>query len=88
MPHPTPQVAYTYAYICTYAYLYYEKIYTHAHTCVISIITLVQRYINYRAIDIIESVYNTILLVLFLYFGTLFAFYGFLIISVSDFKHM
>ncbi|KAH0954247.1 OrU15 [Eciton burchellii] len=39
-----------------------------------------------RAINTIESVYNTILLVLFLYFGTLFAFYGFLIISLFQDK--
>ncbi|XP_019889611.2 odorant receptor 43a-like isoform X2 [Ooceraea biroi] len=39
-----------------------------------------------RAIDTVEDVYNIILLVLFLYFGTLFAFYGFLIISLFQDK--
>lgn len=37
----------------------------------------------YRAIAIVEDIYNVILLTLFLCFGILFAFYGFLIISVS-----
>ncbi|RLU20343.1 ObirOr5-U35 [Ooceraea biroi] len=39
-----------------------------------------------RAIDVIENVYNMILLVLFLYFGILFAFYGFLLISLFQDK--
>lgn len=37
----------------------------------------------YRAIAVLEDTFNIMLLMLFLYFGTLFAFYGFLIISVS-----
>lgn len=38
----------------------------------------------FRAIAVIEDTFNIMLLVLFLYFGILFACYGFLIMSVSD----
>lgn len=37
----------------------------------------------FRAIVIIEDTFNVMLLILFLYFGTLFAFYGFVLVSVS-----
>lgn len=37
-----------------------------------------------RAITVIEEAYNITLLALFLYFGILFAFYGFLVITVSS----
>lgn len=37
----------------------------------------------YRAIAVVEDTYNVILLVIFLCFGVLFAFYGFVIINVS-----
>lgn len=36
-----------------------------------------------RVIAVIEDTYNMMLLALFIYFGILFAFYGFRIISVS-----
>lgn len=36
-----------------------------------------------RAIDVVDDTYNVMLLVLFLHFGVFFAFYGFLILSVS-----
>lgn len=44
--------------------------------------------LHYRAIDIVEDAYNIILLVLLLYFAILFAFQGFLLVSVSDTRNL
>lgn len=37
----------------------------------------------YRTIAVVEDTFNIILLILFLYFGTLFGCYGFVLMSVS-----
>jgi len=44
--------------------------------------------LHYRAVGIVEDAYNIILLVLLLYFAILFAFQGFLLVSVSGTRNL